>query len=101
HHVDRTESVHCKFVKYLTLQFNCQLNNTYETRPIYFNLQALNVRRQFSAIIFIYKLLNNYIDAPEILALIRFYVPQYPVRKVPFFSLISHKTNYMLWSLIN
>ena len=99
-HIDRIEAVQRKFIKYLQYKLPLQISD-YQTYLSYLGLSTLIVRREYSAINFVFKLLNNYIDASEIISLVKFHVPQYHARKVPLFSISKAKTNYLLFSPMN
>lgn len=58
------------------------------------NIQTLERRRKVSAIIFMYKILNNMINAPDLLSQINFYAPAYRTRSPLSFYIDNTRTNY-------
>lgn len=65
-----------------------------------FSLDSLQMRREKSQIIYLYKLLNNMVDCPQILSMLNFHVPRPSVREKPTFHLDTPRTNVKKFSLL-
>lgn len=66
-HSYRIEQVQKRFLFQLTYANNlCKVLNSYEKRLSHFNMSTLDARRRGADILFLYKLLNNKIDSPNI-----------------------------------
>jgi hypothetical protein len=59
-----------------------------------YNLQPLSARREVSDMVFLYKLINGQIDAPELLQRIHLHVPNRLTRATQTFSTANTTTNY-------
>lgn len=97
------ELVQRKFLKFLAYR----LDGTYPNRGIdqsvlltRFELTSLESRRIFSTVMFLYKLLHNKIDSPELLSRIAFKVPQFKSRNHSTFHLPPARTNLLIQSPI-
>lgn len=93
------ERVQRKFLKFLTFK----VDGSYPERGVAnnelcsrFNLISLKTRRNCSSVIFLYKLLHNFIDCSDILEQISFNVPSYPTRNIVTFRQPQARTNIML-----
>lgn len=76
-HSDRIERVQKRFLYYLAYtDLNAKNFNSYDARLINYKVQTLKYRREAADFLFLYKLLNGYIDAPDLLAKINFYIPR-------------------------
>lgn len=110
-HSDRIERVQKRFLYYLAYtDLNAKNFNSYDARLINYKVQTLKYRREAADFLFLYKLLHGYIDAPDLLAKISFYIPRQGSRlqKRKIFSLPDVKSNlgqhspiYRICSLAN
>ncbi|KAJ3646125.1 hypothetical protein Zmor_023728 [Zophobas morio] len=60
-----------------------------------FSIPALEIRRNILAVSFLYKVVNGYIDTPEILEVIKFRVPQLQLRSTDTFYLPTARTKLL------
>ena len=97
------EKIQRKFLKFLSFK----VDGTYPARGTEytvllnrFNFHSLELRRNCSAVSFMYKLLHSEIDCPEILAQINFLVPRLGARQQSIFYCNSSRTNVHLKSPI-
>ena len=96
-HVDRLERVQNKFVKYLLFKFRFPyLNVPHETRLLLCGFQSLEARRRNAHLLFLYKLINGFIDCSSLLSLVLFLIPRRNTRQVRLFYEQYHRTNYGL-----
>lgn len=92
---DKIDVVQRLFLRKLTFKlFGHSLH--YKDSLSMFQLATLEQRRKFKEIMFIYKIIHNFIDSPGLLQMVNFNVPQIRARKfLPFYL-----TNRQLSSLI-
>jgi len=64
-------------------------------------MSSLAVRRNILDLKFLFKLVNGYIDCPEQLSFINFYVPRRQIRNTYTFHNHLHRTNYTVNSPLN
>ena len=83
---EMVEKVQKKFKRILSFRFN--------TDEV--DIPDLSVRRVQSDIIVLFNIIHGHIDSPELLSLIKFHVPPYPVRHVPVFDIEMASTNFYL-----
>lgn len=85
------ENVQYKFLKSIAFRLNLPISRdsfSLVANSIY--IQPCEVRRKLSDVMFIYDLLNNYIDCSDLLSKISFYTHSYSIRNsclfyVPFY----------------
>lgn len=93
----RIESIQRKFVRRAlrNLPWNDPANlPAYEDRCRLLGLQTLEQRRKSAKAVFIGKLLNGDIDAPNLLAMVDINVPGYPLRNSSFLRLPFRRRDY-------
>ncbi|CAH2108734.1 unnamed protein product [Euphydryas editha] len=73
-HTTRLESVQKRLLRQLSYRFKLKLNS-YDEGLRYFNINSLQNRREILAMTFLYKVLNNEIDCPDIFSKFAFHVP--------------------------
>jgi hypothetical protein len=96
-HIGRIESIQKKLLKVLTYRCNVGRLN-YSSACVKFNLPPLEARRDYLDVLFIFKILNNFIDSISLLSCVHFRVPRGSSRStVPFFIDFS-RTNYIKYS---
>jgi hypothetical protein len=100
-HVDRIEAVQNKFVSFVINKIPCHLRNSMQLCKMYLGLNNISDRHKYFKVCFMYKLLNNTYDVPDILNNISFNIPQYMVRKTPLFYIHPRSSNYALHSSLN
>ena len=96
-HSNSVESVQKRFVLYALRKLGWtegfQLP-PYMHRCQLINLESLKHRREIASVLFIFDLLSNRIDAPNLLSLIDFSVPSRRLRNPCFLRMGLHRTNY-------
>lgn len=97
-HIDAVESVQRKFLKYLSFK----INGTYPEVGISYSLLlnqhqfvSLHTRRKCISVMFLYNLLHNNIDCPELLNRVNFLVPRLEARYSPPFYCENARTNVL------
>lgn len=73
-YITRLESVQKRLLRRLSYRFKLKLES-YVDRLKHFNIDSLQNRRDILAMNFLYKVLNNKIDCPDIINKFAFYVP--------------------------
>lgn len=83
-HMLRLERVQKRFVWHLAFsEGRSKRLPSYKARLCHFRMQPLTLRRDIIDVLFVYKLLRNKIDCPNLLGLIRFHAPsRYPRNKI-------------------
>lgn len=101
--INDIERVQHRFLRYVnwfnTHSFSVSVN--YSNILSSLNLETLESRRKKTDLIFLFKLLNNVIDCPEILNSIQFNIPSYNLRKFLVFNVPISTTNYNYFSPLN
>lgn len=95
--IDRIEAVQRKFVRYAlrNLPWNDPVNlPPYENRCQLLGLETLEQRRKNAKAVFVAKLLNAELDAPNLLALIDINIPGYALRNTEFLRLPRWRQDY-------
>ena len=98
-HVNLIKSIQKKFLVYALRRLgwsNDLLLPSYASRCMLLDLDSLLNRRNNAAIMLIYDLITNHIDAPNLLELIEFHVPRRMLRNTYFLEHRLHRTNYSL-----
>lgn len=102
--VEAVERVQRRFLKYLAFK----VDGEYPARGIdydhlteRFGISSLEIRRKCASLTFLYKLLHQRIDCPDLLAQINFYTPRLQSRQNIFFHNNRARTNILLRSPIN
>jgi hypothetical protein len=67
----------------------------------YLELPTLEARRNMQDVVFLFKLLNNFIDSPELLSLINFRASSSRTRSRDLFGHLHHGTNYEQYTAMN
>lgn len=97
------DNIQNRFLRFMA--FKCNLNrmphSPYEPLLRYFDIGSLSERRKIFDMKFLFKLVIGYINCPEILGFLNFYVPQCRTRSTTMFYIYTHKTNYMSASPMN
>ena len=97
---DQLEAIQKRYVKYLSRRF-CLPACPYETRCTVFGLVPLWARRRVQDAVFLYKIINGLLDAPALLCLLMFNVPDRLSRASRLFRLPLCHTNAYQNSPIN
>lgn len=93
-HIVRIERIQKNFTKFaLKNLFPAQMP-PYRSRFLLLGLQSLESRRKYQSACFIFDLLNNNIDSPDLLSLVPTFVPPRSLRVVNLFDIPFHRTNY-------
>lgn len=92
------ERVQKRFLKYMTFK----ICGTYPPRGTDYNhlltehnFVSLSSRRESSSANYMIKLINNQVDAPELLSLVNIIIPRYSTRSTETFSIPKARTNVM------
>ena len=100
-HANNIEKVQRRFLKYLSFKSD----GVYPERGlphsdllVRFDFKLLSTRRTFARIIFLYKLVNNQLDAPSLLCNLNFHVPAVNTRNHNLFYLPASRSNILLFS---
>jgi Reverse transcriptase (RNA-dependent DNA polymerase) len=93
-HITRIERIQKKLCKHLCYRFGIPSSN-YDFFLQRFNIPSLASRRIYLDILFLYKILNNYIDSLSLLPNIGFKVPRLESRSHVTFHIDFSRTNYM------
>lgn len=96
-HINRVEKIQMKFLKYTfsSLNFATPLTS-YENRCIWISMKSLEARRNISSLTFLHGIICGAMDCPDLLNLIYILVPQRSLRKINFFHIDIHRTDYAL-----
>jgi hypothetical protein len=101
-HKVRIERVQKKCIK--TMEFRTGGNyEDYASSSARFHLQPLSLRRSCTDLLFLFKIINNLVDAPELLHNIGFHVPrrlERSCRKKTLFSIANSRTKHAQHSYI-
>jgi hypothetical protein len=104
-HSDTLESIQKKFIlyalRYLPWRTDSFVLPNYESRCLLIALQTLSVRRRNAEVYFVFDVLTNRIDSPELLSLIALNAPPRLLRSHDFLHLPFQSTNYVLFSFVN
>lgn len=94
-HSSRIERLQKKFLKFalVSVPFGSPLP-TYEARCRLIHLETLKNRRSKCSVLFIYKLINGFIDCSSLLSLIGFNIPVRSLRYNAYFYIPFHRSNY-------
>ncbi len=90
--VKKIDSIQRKFLKYSKYLLRGRQSYADILNPT--NNLSLEKRRKFHKIMFIYKILNNFVDSNRIIETLTFHVPQRNTRQKKLFFVKSCKTNY-------
>lgn len=98
--INKIESIQHRFLNFISYKIK---NNEIKHKELLENLKMhpLLCRRNCLDVLWIYNLLNNKINCPEILNLIPINVPQISLRSFPMFYTSAHTQNYCRNSPIN
>jgi hypothetical protein len=99
-HITKIEKIQKRFLIMMRYKLK-KIDTPTKTLANELNLQSLENRRFNNDIIFLYKLLNNLIDCPELLAKIPFYIPKHTLRYTNTFYIQSQKQNYSHYAPLN
>lgn len=102
-HKQSVEKVQRNFVKYLWYRndgtFPVQ-GFPQKTLLDRFSMNYLATRRKYYSIVFLYKILHNIADCPELLSLLNFYAPAFQTRCNTLFYLSTPRSNILVFSPI-
>ena len=90
------ENVQYKFLKSIAFRLNLPISRdsfSLVANSIY--IQPCEVRRKLSDVMFIYDLVNNYIDCPDLLSKISFCTHSYSIRNSCLFFVPFYKKKYV------
>jgi len=90
------EAIQNRFLRILSNKCNIQRlpHTSYEPLLSYLNMNTLQVRRVKHDICFIYKLLNGYVNCPDLLSDVSFLVPGHTTRQTYTFYVPFQRTLY-------
>lgn len=88
------EIIQKRFVKYCAFKFKINLN--YDDLLSEFNLQSLENRRIILQLLTLFKIINGFIDDPQILSILPFNVPNRNTRTTLTFYYSNPATNYQM-----
>lgn len=101
-HSNNIERVQHKFLRYLNFKLKIPIENiNYLSLMNRLNLITLSDRRIISDLILLYRVMNNLIDSPAIVATIKLHVPTRNTRQSITFFCNTYTTNYQSHSLTN
>jgi len=102
-HTQYLESIQNRFLRFLSYKCNIPRlpHSPYNPLLSTLNMSSLAVRRNILDFKFLFKLVNGYIDCPELLSFINLYVPQRQIRNTYTFHNHLHRTNYIMNSPLN
>lgn len=87
------------------MAFKCNLthmpHSPYEPLLHYFDIGSLSEQKKIYDMKFLFKFVIGYINFPEIIGFLNFYVPQCRTRSTTIFDVFTHKTNYISDSPMN
>jgi hypothetical protein len=98
-YIDRFEKIQNKFLKHLNYREKLFFD-THIKSAKHHGLMSLESRRSVADMTFLHKLLNNIVDAPELLSLVGFNCPSRRSRSVLTFRLPQCSSNYAQSSFI-
>lgn len=93
-HIGRIERIQKLFSKFALRPLFPLEHPPYRSRCLLLGLQSLDCRRKFQSALFIFDLINNRVDSPDLLALVPFSVPVRSLRFTDLFSIKFHRCNY-------
>jgi hypothetical protein len=93
-YINRLETIQRKFLRYL--QYKCKRReSSYDARCRQHHFMPLMLRRQVADIVTLVKLVQSFIDSPQLLSLINFRVPnRHNMRKNKTLAVHACRTNY-------
>lgn len=101
-HVSNIETVQNKYIKIASFKTKFPLTYyNYNEARIRFGLERLECRRVKADVIFLFKLVNNLIDCPELLSQVGLRAPARQTRSTELFALKFHRCNYGVFSPIS
>lgn len=103
-HKKRVESINKRFLWHLAFQsLKVKELPSYKQRLAYFKLHSLEKRRDIADLKFLYRLVNNQLDCPELLYKIRLHTPRSLPRpsKYTLFTTKMYKSNLGHFSSVN
>ena len=96
-HCNDIEKVKKKIVRFCAFKLNVNIDQvSYSDLRIILNVQTLNCRRKVFDLLFLFKIINFYINCPELLSLLNIHVPQRSNRNFNLFYTNHHRTNLSL-----
>lgn len=99
-HVGRLESIQRRFLKHISHRFGLSLSG-YEERLQHYKVLSLEKRRKLSDMMFLYKVLNNGIDCPELVESIGLNTPTTRTRHTRLFFEPRSQNNYARNSIVS
>ena len=91
----RLEKIQKRFIRFLCFKLNIHYKaSNYTDLLLYLGLPSLHTRRNYFDICFLFKILNNLCNCPNILSMIHLHVPSRDVRDPILFSVPHHRTDY-------
>ena len=94
-HLESIDSILKKNLQFVKFRLPSNINCSLELMLSYLHLSTFCTRKTYFSICFIYKLLNNLIDVPDLLNMIKFRVPQHLTRIKSLFYIDFAVTNYV------
>jgi len=90
-------NVQNRFLRFMAFKYNIIRvpHSPYQSLLHFFDITSLSEGREIYDIKFLFKLVNGFINNPEILGYFNFNVPQYRTRSTTMFYVCIHKTNYV------
>lgn len=97
--ISQIERIQHKFLRYIAYKKKISTDDIDYTQLMdTLNIKSLASRRDRNDLIILYKIINNYIDSPELLSRINFKVPTRSSRQQNLFKVPYHKSNYCYYS---
>ena len=104
-HSKRIESIQRNFTRFALRTLPWRDPNTlppYKERCLLINIESLEMRRQNAAALFVFDLLSNRIDSPQLLSRLNFNVPQRSTRHATILIPVYHHSDsglppYIVW----
>lgn len=98
--INKLESIQNRFLKFLAPKLRLPINNI-SSFAKQCGLDPLSKRRLYNDVNYIYKLINNQIDCPDLLTRIKFMVPTFNSRNHSLFHIECRRQNYSYYSPLN
>ena len=100
-HVTRAEKVQKKFIKFVISSVRI-VNpfNKYDSKCSWLGLNSLEFRRKMQSAMFVFDIINGYIDCRDLLSLVPFCIPPRSLRYTDIFNIPRHHTNYSVNSTL-
>lgn len=103
-YVDSIERIQHRFLRFISHKLNQPIpitSHNYDSLLASLGFLTLEQRRLVADVTFVYKVMNNHVNCPDIVEYFKFNAPPKTLRKLPLFHTPICRTNYAYYSCIN